>query len=429
MRNRSPDGPGPLGSDWSNVTTTKPKRRPIESRLPQGWQRHRQRKRARLAKMSRPKRVWRRIGLTLTWLLGLIAAMVAAAVVLFYTLSDVPQPADLSVPQVAVVEYSDGSTMARIGSSRPDHRSADQGAGIRALGRARRRGPQLLLRARCLDHRHPARGPERRDRRQHPGRFRDHPAVRQERLSQLGADAQPEAQGTGHRGQAVPRVLQGPDPRVLSEHGVLRPQCLRRRGGAEAYFGTSVDRLGPAQGAVLAALLRAPNYYDPANNPAEARARWSYVVKGMVETKHLTETQAAGLTFPKIIAPDAAKKLGATGPTALLVQQVIDELEANGISKDEIDTRGLRIRTTIDRKAQQAALNAVSADLRRPDRSAKEHEERAGRSEPTDRRGARLLRRAERQQLRRQARLQRLCRPWAAARRARRSSRTRSPPS
>jgi len=54
--------------------------------------------------MSRSKRVWRRIGITLTWLLGLIAAMMAVAVVLFYTLSDVPQPSDLSVPQVAVVE-------------------------------------------------------------------------------------------------------------------------------------------------------------------------------------------------------------------------------------------------------------------------------------------------------------------------------------
>ena len=360
MRNGSPDGPGPLGSDWSNATTTKPKRRPIESRLPQGWQRRRQRKRARLAKMSRSKRVWRRIGLTLTWLLGLIAAMVAAAVVLFYTLSDVPQPSDLSVPQVAVVEYSDGSTMARIGSvdrtTVPLSKVPEsvRWAVLAAEDRNFYSEPGVSITGTVRAALNDVTG----------GNTQGGSGITQQYVKNAYLNSE----------QTLSRKLKELAIAVKLSRDYAKNQILEWylntvyfgrnaygvEAASEAYFGTSVDRLGPAQGALLAALLRAPNYYDPANNPSESKARWSYVVKGMVETKHLTETQAAALTFPKIIAPDAAKKLGATGPAALLVQQVINELEANGVSKDEIDTRGLHIRTTIDRKAQQAALNAVS---------------------------------------------------------------------
>jgi membrane peptidoglycan carboxypeptidase len=366
VRHNPPDGPQSMGSDWSSVTTTKRKHRPIESHLPTKWQRRRQRKRARLAKMSRSKRVWRRIGLTVTWLLGLLAAMMAIAVVLFYTLSDVPRPADLTVPQVAVVQYSDGSTMARIGS-------------VNRTTMALSKVPQSVRWAVLSAE----------DR-----KFYSEPGVsitgtlRAAVNDVTGGNTQG---GSGITQQYVKNAYLNSEQtltRKLKELAIAvklsrqysKDQILEWylntvyfgrnaygvEAASEAYFGVPVDQLGAAQGALLATLLRAPNYYDPANNPSASKARWSYVVNAMVETKHLTASQAAALTFPKTLAPSAAKKLGATGPTALLVQQVIDELEANGVSKDEIDTRGLRIRTTIDRKAQQAAADAVSqtfADL------------------------------------------------------------------
>lgn len=360
MRSGSPDGSGPLGSDWSDVTTTNQKRRPIESRLPHGWQRRRQRKRARLAKMSRSKRVWRRIGITLTWLLGLIAAMTAVAVVLFYTLSDVPQPSDLSVPQVAVVEYSDGSTMARIGSVDrtivPLSKVPEsvRWAVLSAEDRNFYSEPGVSITGTMRAALHDVTG----------GNTQGGSGITQQYVKNAYLNSE----------QTLSRKLKELAISVKLSRDYTKDQILEWylntvyfgrnaygvEAASEAYFGTSVGRLGPAQGALLAALLRAPNYYDPANNPSESKARWSYVVKSMVETKHLTEAQAAALPFPKTIAPDAAKKLGTTGPTALLVQQVINELEANGVSQDEIDTRGLHIRTTIDRKAQQAAQTAIS---------------------------------------------------------------------
>jgi len=66
--------------------------------------------------MSRGRRLLRRLGVTGTWLLGIVAVLMISAVTLFYTLSDVPRPESLPLPQVATILYSDGSVMARIGT-------------------------------------------------------------------------------------------------------------------------------------------------------------------------------------------------------------------------------------------------------------------------------------------------------------------------
>jgi membrane peptidoglycan carboxypeptidase len=360
VTSKPPDAWGPLGSDWSDATTTAPKRRPIESHLPRWWQRRRRQKRTRLAKMSRAKRVWRRIGLVFTWLLAMVAAVVVASVVLFYTLSDVPKPADLSLPQVAVVQYSDGSTMARIGSvdrtTVPLSKVPEsvRWAVLSAEDRKFYSEPGVSITGTLRAALNDVTG----------GNTQGGSGITQQYVKNAYLNSE----------QTLSRKLKELAIAVKLSRDYAKDQILEWylntvyfgrnaygiEAASEAYFGVSVDKLGPGQGALLATLLRAPSYYDPANNPTESKARWSYVVNAMVETKHLTAAQAAALKFPTTLSPNAAKKLGATGPTALLVQQVIDELEANGVSKDEIDTRGLRIRTTIDRKAQAAAQDAVT---------------------------------------------------------------------
>lgn len=358
----NPTGSPPpgTGSGWSDATTTKPKRRPIESHLPGWWQRRRRQKRARLARMSRGKRIWRRIGITVTWLLGLLAVLVAVSVVLFYTLSDVPKPSDLAVPQVAVVEYSDGSTMARIGSvdrttvSLSKVPEAVRWAVLSAEDRNFYSDPGVSFTGTMRAALNDVSG----------GDTQGGSGITQQYVKNAYLNSE---QTIGRKLKELAIALKL--SREYSKDQILEwylntvyfgRNAYGVEAASEAYFGTSIDKLGPAQGALLATLLRAPSYYDPANNPTESKARWSYVVNAMVDTKHLTRSAADALTFPKTISPDANKKLGASGPTAFIVQQVIDELEANGVSKDEIDTRGLRIRTTIDPKAQSAAQNAVS---------------------------------------------------------------------
>lgn len=73
-------------------------------------------RRARLARMSPGQRIARRVGRLGTWLLAGIALLMVVSIVLFYQLSNVPRPESLALNQVATIEYSDGSVMARVGS-------------------------------------------------------------------------------------------------------------------------------------------------------------------------------------------------------------------------------------------------------------------------------------------------------------------------
>jgi membrane peptidoglycan carboxypeptidase len=78
----------------------------------------------------------------------------------------------------------------------------------------------------------------------------------------------------------------------------------------------------------------------------------------MVKINQLTSAQEAQLKFPKT-KPPSTPRLGSSGWRYLLVQAVLAELQTHGISENEVYERGLTIRTTIDPKAQAAAVSAI----------------------------------------------------------------------
>ncbi len=129
---------------------------------------------------------------------------------------------------------------------------------------------------------------------------------------------------------------------------------------AETYFGKPVNELNVAQGAVLASSIRSPALYDPENHPANAKARWQFVINGMVKMGKLTSQQAATLRYPTVkpIGRDATLNQ-ASGPAGYVVAQVKAELAANGVDESTLNRDGLKIVTTIDPKAQQDAEAAV----------------------------------------------------------------------
>lgn len=132
---------------------------------------------------------------------------------------------------------------------------------------------------------------------------------------------------------------------------------------SQAYFGKDVGDLNEAQGAVLAAVIRAPSSYDPAEGKAAKQAlkarTLDYVIPGMVEQGWLDEATAAKINrLPKIQDPQALNSY--EGQTGYLLDMVRDELKGLGFSKDEIDAGGLRVTTTFDQQAQEAAQTAAT---------------------------------------------------------------------
>ncbi len=132
---------------------------------------------------------------------------------------------------------------------------------------------------------------------------------------------------------------------------------------ARAYFAKPVPELTLAEGAVLASVIRTPSLLDPETHLPQLRARWNYVLDGMVSMGKLRAKDRAALDFPQIAPVSAFTDEAAHNANGLIRTQVLTELRNAGISQQEIDTGALRITTTIDPRAQQAALDAVHDTL------------------------------------------------------------------
>jgi membrane peptidoglycan carboxypeptidase len=128
---------------------------------------------------------------------------------------------------------------------------------------------------------------------------------------------------------------------------------------AETYFNKHVEKLTVAEGAVLAASIRSPALYDPQSHPENAKARWHFVVDGMVRQHWLDAAAADNLRYPKVAARRANSLNRVTGPNGYVVDQVKDELAALGFDESLLNREGLRVQTSVDRRAQTAAVNAV----------------------------------------------------------------------
>ncbi|MDQ1714529.1 MAG: hypothetical protein QOC60_474 [Frankiaceae bacterium] len=144
---------------------------------------------------------------------------------------------------------------------------------------------------------------------------------------------------------------------------------------AGAYFGTTVDKLTVAQGAVLAATIQSPALLDPYLHHDAAVARWHYVVDGMVKDNALTQAQADKLAYPKVGPP---RPVGtSSGPTRFIQNAVLDALAAldaqnvAGLTDKDIQTGGLRVVTTIDVAAQKSAVDAEATVFQAAIKSAK----------------------------------------------------------
>lgn len=128
---------------------------------------------------------------------------------------------------------------------------------------------------------------------------------------------------------------------------------------AETYFGKPVNKLDVAEGAVLAASIRSPALYDPENHPGNAKARWHFVIDGLVKMGKFTQAQADRLKYPRVKPIGRGTLNQFTGPSGLIVARVKAELAANGFDESTLNRDGLKIVTTIDPRAQHDAEQAV----------------------------------------------------------------------
>lgn len=137
---------------------------------------------------------------------------------------------------------------------------------------------------------------------------------------------------------------------------------------ARHYFGEEAAELSLSQAALLAGLARAPANYDPRRNPERAKARRDLVLALMAEQGRITPEEAEAARSTPLDVPEAIPARPAPTPAPWFVDQVRNELD-RALGAQAHSPR-MRIHTTLDPAAQEAAEEALAGRLAAVERGA-----------------------------------------------------------
>ena len=165
----------------------------------------------------------------------------------------------------------------------------------------------------------------------------------------------------------------------LNKEEIMAMYCnqiyLGQRGGfsingfgeaARAYFGKDVGHLSIQEAALLAGIIKSPNYYSPFSHEDRARDRRNLVIDKMVEAEKITVAQAEGAKKAPLGAVSRAGAMDASD-APYFIDYMTRQLESQ-YDERAGNLRSLRIYSTIDLDLQHAAYQAVTKNMAEVDR-------------------------------------------------------------
>ncbi len=138
---------------------------------------------------------------------------------------------------------------------------------------------------------------------------------------------------------------------------------------AQAYYGKSARDVTPSEAALLAGMIQQPGRVDM---PEVREKRWNYVMDRMVSNGWLTQKERDEATLPELVDEEDYKPEAITGPEKFIQQKVKRELEAKGYPEEKLQSGGYNVHLTIDKKAQEAAEQAVTQVMEGEDQKLQE---------------------------------------------------------
>lgn len=135
------------------------------------------------------------------------------------------------------------------------------------------------------------------------------------------------------------------------------------KAAAEFYFDAELKDLKLWQMATLAGMPKAPNRYNPINDPESSASRRSVVLKLMYEQGYITE-QEMNEAKAVVYEPPANLEEKETDPYKAYVDYVIEEAlkVMPGMTEEELRIGGYRIYTSLNTTAQQAVEKEFADD-------------------------------------------------------------------
>lgn len=137
---------------------------------------------------------------------------------------------------------------------------------------------------------------------------------------------------------------------------------------AKGYFGISPDQLSPAQAAMIAGKIRAPEYLDPRSHAHDVTRRRNQVLVNMQRSGWLDEGQyKAAVAEPLRVIPKVAASATRAPHFVAFVEREAKKLNALGSNPDtrasQLFTGGYTIKTTLDPNVYDSTVASVRARL------------------------------------------------------------------
>lgn len=127
---------------------------------------------------------------------------------------------------------------------------------------------------------------------------------------------------------------------------------------AHTYFGKDARDLTLAQSAMLAGLPQSPNYYSPFNNLEAGKKRQAVVLGQMVKYGYITQQQADEAREADLGLITKQEQAHESSNASYFINYVIAQISEK-YGDDAIYKDGLKIYTTLDMDAQNAAVAAM----------------------------------------------------------------------
>ncbi|HYZ29812.1 MAG TPA: transglycosylase domain-containing protein, partial [Thermoleophilaceae bacterium] len=132
---------------------------------------------------------------------------------------------------------------------------------------------------------------------------------------------------------------------------------------SEIFFSKHASDLTLEEAALLAGLPQAPSEYNPFKNPSSALARRNEVLRAMVKSRYITQSQALA-AIKKPLGLDAGNKYFRRAEPYFF--DYVSELLIEKYGLNTYRRGGLRVYTTIDPSLQETARKAIEARLYLP---------------------------------------------------------------
>ena len=132
------------------------------------------------------------------------------------------------------------------------------------------------------------------------------------------------------------------------------------------YFGKSLDQLDVAEVAFLAALPKAPSSYDPVHNHQAALERRNWVIGQMANNGYITDDQAKAAVAEPLST--LTRPMGAQVADVDYYVEEVRRLLYAKYGEQALYDGGLQVRSTLDTRLQNFAVQALRMGLVRYDR-------------------------------------------------------------